>query len=120
MRIILLTHPPTLGSMSMPRFALMLQKGLQQKGHEVSSYTAKPIFSKLPLPIRFRKWGSYIDQYILFTIWFALKIRRLPSNTLFVITDHALGPWVPLIANRPHVIHCHDFLAQMAALFLPI
>ena len=32
-----------------------------------------------------------------------------------MFTDHALGPWVPLVSDKPHVIHCHDFLAQQSA-----
>jgi glycosyltransferase involved in cell wall biosynthesis len=37
-------------------------------------------------------------------------------NTLFVFVDNALGPWLPLVADRPHVMHCHDFLALRSAL----
>ncbi|HEY8903404.1 MAG TPA: glycosyltransferase, partial [Chthoniobacterales bacterium] len=37
-------------------------------------------------------------------------------DTLFVVTDQALGIWVPLVRKRPHVIHCHDFLALRSAL----
>ena len=40
----------------------------------------------------------------------------MEPGTLFVFTDQALGPWVPLVADQPHVIHCHDFLAQRSAL----
>lgn len=59
---------------------------------------------------------GYIDQYIIFPIEVKSKIKKLPKDTLFVFTDHALGPWVPLVANKPHIIHCHDFLAQRSAL----
>ena len=73
----------------------------------------QPKFFKLPLPTAFRKWLGYVDQYLIFP----LEIRKKLNGTekLFVFTDQALGPWVPLVADRPHVIHCHDFLAQRSA-----
>jgi glycosyltransferase involved in cell wall biosynthesis len=37
-------------------------------------------------------------------------------DTLFVFCDQALGPWVPLVENRPHVVHAHDLLALRSAL----
>jgi glycosyltransferase involved in cell wall biosynthesis len=43
-------------------------------------------------------------------------LKNYPPDTLFVFTDQALGPWVPLVADRPHVIHCHDFMALRSAL----
>lgn len=43
------------------------------------------------------------------------RMKKCSKDTLFVFTDQALGPWVPLAAQRPHVIHCHDFLAQKSA-----
>ncbi len=59
---------------------------------------------------------GYLDQYILFPAQVRKRLKAYPANTLFVFTDQALGPWVPLVKHRPHVIHCHDFLAQRSAL----
>ena len=69
-----------------------------------------------PVPRLFKKWMGYIDQYIIFPREVRSKIKKLPDDFLFVLTDHALGPWVPLVTTRPHVIHCHDFLAQRSSL----
>lgn len=44
------------------------------------------------------------------------KLNTYPEDTLFVFTDQALGMWVPHVRHRPHVIHCHDFLALRSAL----
>lgn len=117
MNIIFFVHPEFLESQSMPRFAAMLTEGMRQRGHEVRVLAPHPFFFRLPTPRKFKKWLGYLDQYLVFP----LKVKRLlsgydPQNTLFVFTDHALGPWVPLVANAPHVIHCHDFLAQRSAL----
>ncbi|MCP2045723.1 glycosyltransferase involved in cell wall biosynthesis [Pontibacter sp. HSC-36F09] len=65
---------------------------------------------------RFRKWLGYIDQYVVFPLLVRIRLSRCSPETLFVFTDHALGPWVPLVSNRFHVIHCHDFLAQLSAI----
>ena len=75
-----------------------------------------PKFYNLPAPEIIKKWLGYIDQFIVFPRDVKKRLKNVSRNTLFVFTDHALGPWVPLVANRPHVIHCHDFLAQQSAL----
>lgn len=116
LQIIFFTHPGFLNSQSMPRYANWLSKGMQAKGYSIQIWTAQPYFYKIPVPKKLRKWLGYIDQYILFPIQVKRKIKKLPKDTLFVFSDHALGPWVPLVSKRPHVIHCHDFLAQKSAL----
>jgi glycosyltransferase involved in cell wall biosynthesis len=35
---------------------------------------------------------------------------------LYVFCDQALGPWVPLVKDLPHVVHVHDLLALRSAL----
>ncbi len=102
----------------MPRFAKMLAEGMAKRGHQVEIWSPKPAFFNLPFPKAFKKWLGYLDQYLLFPVKTRTKLKASNSNTLFVLTDHALGPWLPLVANRPHVVHCHDFLAQQSALGL--
>jgi glycosyltransferase involved in cell wall biosynthesis len=85
------------------------------RGHYVEIWQPKPIFFYLPLPIKIKKWLGYVDQYIIFPVAVRRRLKKYSSDTLFVFADHALGAWVPLVANRPYIIHCHDFLAQHAA-----
>jgi len=118
MNIVFFTHPGFNSHQSMPRFAAMLAGGMKERGHTVQLWTAKPAFVNLPVPASIKKWMGYIDQFILFPLSAGRRIRRCPADTLFVYCDQALGPWVPLTSNRPHVIHCHDFLAQSSALGL--
>ncbi|PHS01098.1 MAG: mannosyl transferase [Leeuwenhoekiella sp.] len=113
MRIVLFTHPAFLNSNSMPRYARMLEQGMQERGHEVAVCTARACFYKIPAPKFLKKWLGYLDQYVVFPL--AFKLRRQAEPDLYVFADQALGPWVPLVKNMPHVIHCHDFLAQRAA-----
>ncbi|PWQ98716.1 glycosyltransferase [Leucothrix arctica] len=120
MKIVLFTHPDFLGHQSMPRFSQMILKGMQAKGHDVSVWTPKPFFFRLYGKNIIGKWLGYIDQYIVFPMLVRRKLSSQSRETLFVFCDQALGPWVKLVKRRPHVIHCHDFLAQKSALgFIP-
>ncbi|HMG92891.1 MAG TPA: glycosyltransferase family 1 protein [Chryseolinea sp.] len=116
MNLVFFTHPEFLGQQSMRRFANMLTSGMRQRGHSVENWSPVPIFFRFPSPDFLRKWFGYIDQYVLFPLAYRKKIKATPKDTLFVFIDQALGPWVRLVADRPHVIHCHDFLALRSAL----
>ncbi len=99
----------------MPRFTRLLADGMKERGHEVKLWTAKPFFFHLPAPKIFKKWLGYIDQFIVFPGKVKKDLKDCAPNTMFVFIDQALGPWVPLVSNRLHIIHCHDFLAQRSA-----
>jgi glycosyltransferase involved in cell wall biosynthesis len=101
---------------SMPRFAYMLADGMRARGHNVEIWAPKARLVRLSTGRVLAKWLGYIDQYVVFPVEFRRQLKRRPADTLFVFTDQALGPWVPLASSRPHVIHCHDFLAQYSAL----
>lgn len=116
MDIIFFAHPDFLDQQSMPRFAKMLAEGMAGRGHRVRIVSPEPVCYKLPVPAGLRKWLGYIDQFVIFPIRVHKILMRCPVSTLFVFCDQALGPWVPLVRHRPHVIHCHDFLAQRSAL----
>ncbi len=116
MNIVFFAHPAFLGHQSMPRFAQMLADGMAARGHTVATWAPEAAFSRLPAPGPLRKWLGYLDQYAAFPAQVRRRLRACPPDTLFVFTDHALGPWVPLVAGRPHAVHCHDFLAQRSAL----
>jgi glycosyltransferase involved in cell wall biosynthesis len=116
MHIIVFTHPPFLNSLSMPRFASMIQQGMQARGHSVEAWAPAPFFYRLPLGQHFKKWLGYLDQFVVFPQQVRARLKKLPGDTLFVFSDQALGPWVPLVAKRPHVIHVHDFMALRSSL----
>jgi len=116
LNIVIFTHPEFMPSQSMPRYANMLADGMKQRGHEVSIWQPSPLFFNQHFPGTLKKWLGYVDQYIVFPLKTRRRIKRIPQETLFVFADQALGPWVPMVKNRPHLIHCHDFLAQRSAL----
>lgn len=116
MNIVVFTHPDFLDSTSMPRFARMIIDGMRLRGHTVEQWTAKPYFYKLPVRSSIKKWLGYIDQYILFPLFVLFRLyAKKRKDTLYVFSDQALGPWVPLVKKHPHVIHVHDFMAYHSA-----
>ncbi len=116
MHIIIFAHPAFVSSQSMPRYAVWLKKGMESRGHMVQIWSPEPVFYKIPSPSVLKKWLGYIDQYLVFPLKVKRQIVKQPNDTLYVFADHALGPWVPLVKHYPHVVHCHDFLAQRSAL----
>jgi len=117
MHLVLLTHPPALGTVSQPRFAEMIRRGMMERGHTVELWTSAPILARRSVPSALlRKWLGYADQFLLYPRELRRRIREQPADTVFVVTDQALGMWVPHLVHRPHVIHCHDFLALRSAL----
>lgn len=115
MRIVLFTHPSFMASQSMPRFARMLQQAYAARGHEVQVWAPQARVHGW-VQGRLSKWAGYVDQYLLFPLWVRRALASQPPDTLFVMTDQALGPWVPLVRHRPLVVHVHDLLALRSAL----
>jgi len=116
MNIVLFTHPNFLNSQSMPRFARMLEEAYLLRGHEVKVWSPQPVVYRLVPTGRLSKWAGYVDQYILFPLWVRMQLNKQSANTLYVFCDQALGPWVPLVKNKPHIVHVHDLLALRSAL----
>ena len=116
MNLVLFTHPHFLNSQSMPRFTLMLEEAYLLRGHQVEIWSPHPVVYRLVSKGCFSKWAGYVDQYILFPFWVRQQLKKKPAHTLYVFCDQALGPWVPLVKNKPHIVHVHDLLALRSAL----
>ena len=120
MNIVLLTHPAFLGSLSHPHFARMLCDAYRSRGHEVEVRQPRAQVHRWAQQrwAKLSKWAGYIDQYLLFPRELRHRAALDPLDTLYVFCDQALGPWIPTLAHRPHVVHCHDLLALRSALGL--
>jgi len=116
MNIVIFCHPNFLSSQSMPRFANMLKYAYEQRGHTVTIWSPKACVYNWFSSCKYSKWAGYIDQYILFPVWVRKQLKRQSADTLYVFADQALGPWVWLVKNKPHIVHVHDFLALRSAL----
>jgi glycosyltransferase involved in cell wall biosynthesis len=100
----------------MPRFAAMLQQAYEQRGHRVEVWSpAARVFNWVPRG-RLSKWAGYVDQYVLFPAQLRDALQHTSQDALFVLCDQALGPWLPMLSDRPHVVHVHDLLALRSAL----
>ena len=100
----------------MPRFAHMLRSAYELRGHVVTMWSPTAAFYRMFADSKHSKWAGYIDQYVLFPLHVRKALRKISADTLFVFCDQALGPWVPLVKSRPHVVHVHDLLALRSAL----
>jgi glycosyltransferase involved in cell wall biosynthesis len=116
LEIVIFCHPAFMRSQSMPRFANMLKTSYEKRGHQVQVWSPQPFFHRLLRSSRGAKWAGYIDQYLIFPWWVRKALKKTSQETLFVFCDQALGPWVPLVQHRPHVVHVHDLLALRSAL----
>lgn len=116
MRLVLYTHPTFLGSHSQAHFARMLAEAYRERGHSVELRQPAPLLHARVPRGGWSKWAGYVDQYLFFPQRIRADLRRDPPHTLYVFCDQALGPWIPLVAHRPHVVHCHDLLALRSAL----
>lgn len=118
MKLVFFCHPPFMRSQSMPRFARMIGGALQSRGHEVDYWAPQARVHALFERSWLAKWAGYVDQYLIFPMQVRWRLMRRDPATLYVLCDQALGPWVPLVRHRPHVVHAHDLLALRSALGL--
>jgi glycosyltransferase involved in cell wall biosynthesis len=118
MKIIFIIHEKGSLGYSMQRYENLLSLGLKKRGHETQIWGPKLYLSKKGSQNGLSKWLRYIDVYFFFPIIFHYKNRFTTKDTLYVLIDQALGIWTPLIKNKIHVIHCHDFIALKSSLGL--
>jgi glycosyltransferase involved in cell wall biosynthesis len=118
MKFVFFCHPPFMQSESMPRFARMIGSAMQSRGYEVAYWAPSDRMYRLFRASGLAKWAGYVDQYVIFPLEVKVRMLRRSRDTLYVFCDQALGPWVPLVKHRPHVVHAHDLLALRSALGL--
>ena len=116
MKLILFCHPQFMASQSMPRFAGMLQEAYQARGIQVEAWAPQAWVRRLITQGPIAKWAGYVDQYVFFPISVRRRLKQIPPDTLLVFCDQAMGPWMALAKDRPHVVHAHDLLALRSAL----
>lgn len=116
MKIIVLRHyPPSVGP-SMLAFADLVTHGMRKRGHQVTELTP-PFWLGGWLPQRTPwHWLGYVDQFLIFPPILWWRLRSLSPQSLIVLTDQALGPWMFVVRQHPHVVHVHDMLALEGSL----
>lgn len=118
MNLVLFTHPTSLGSQSQVRLVRMLAEAYTARGHRAEIRQPRARVRSLVPEGGLSKWAGYVDQYVLFPQEIRHQLARDPADTLYVFCDQALGPWMPAVVHRPHVVHCLDLMALRSALGL--
>jgi glycosyltransferase involved in cell wall biosynthesis len=101
---------------SMQRFALMLENGLKARGHEAHLLQPSRIIGPANAGGGMGKWAGYVDKFLIFP-----RTLRVAATQVDVvhICDHSNAVYVPVVADKPHVVTCHDLLAVRGALGEP-
>lgn len=118
MNLVLFTHPASLGSQSQMRLVRALAEAYTARGHRAEIRQPQARVRRLLPQGRLSKWAGYVDQYLIFPQEIKRLLARDPADTLYVFCDQALGPWMPAVIHRPHVVHCLDLMALRSALGL--
>ena len=116
MKIIFLNHHSFFTGYSMHRYSQFLKEGMASRGHDAQIWAPKPILANKGIPKSLNKWLRYLDQFLLFPFIFKIRSRNQPKDTLYVLVDQALGMWMPMLKDKKHVVHCHDFTALKSSL----
>lgn len=113
--LVLLGHYPPMEGRSMALYRQQVEEGLRERGHAVRALTAPVLLGRLGAAgSGAAKWLGYLDQFVLFPPLLLWQQWHWPAGTRVLVLDQALGPWVPWIRHRPHLIVCHDLLALRA------
>ena len=98
---------------SMRIYASMMEAGLRARGHEVQSLQPPAVLGTyVPERSPFFKWLGYVDKFLLFR----RQLQRAAQAAEIVhVCDHSNAMYVPMLANIPHVVTCHDVLAIRSA-----
>ena len=101
----------------MKRFGDQLVSAFSQKGYSVINQYPDRVLTRLFYGSNFLcRIGGYIDQFIIFNFKiFVLSCFCFRENTLFVLVDQALSPYLISLSRRRTVVHVHDLLALDAS-----
>jgi glycosyltransferase involved in cell wall biosynthesis len=99
---------------SMQIYASMVERGLGARGHEVRLLRPSAVLgARVAGTSSLFKWLGYADKFLLFP----RELRRAASTADVVhLCDHSNAMYVAALAQRPHVVTCHDILAIRSAL----
>lgn len=113
MKILLVGNYPPDRQESMRIYASMMEAGLRARGHEVQLLQPPAVLgARVPERSPLFKWLGYVDKFVLFR----RQLRRAAQAAEIVhVCDHSNAMYVPMLANRPHVVTCHDALAIRSA-----
>lgn len=99
---------------SMQRVAHLLERELQQAGHQVRLIRPEPWLGRLkPGPTGLGKWLGYGDKFLIFPQ--RLKAALAWADVVH-LCDHSNAFYTQYLQAVPHVVSCNDLLAVRSAL----
>jgi glycosyltransferase involved in cell wall biosynthesis len=114
--VLLVGNYETDGQQSMQRYAELLRRELQERGHAVELIRPEPVVGRLWAGATGPgKWLGYVDKFILFPRRLHRAARAI-SGRVVHICDHSNAMYVSQLRCVPHVVTCHDLLAVRSAL----
>jgi glycosyltransferase involved in cell wall biosynthesis len=105
---------------SMLRFGhLLTSNQLEHPSIELEEVFPLPIFTKICINRKIRKWAAYLDKYLLFPKRLKRELinREDPLHLIHII-DHSNAIYLPQLKRITHakkVITCHDLIAIRTA-----
>ena len=98
---------------SMQRYALLLERELTARGHQVTLTRPPARLVGAHTPAGMRKWLGYVDKFLLFP----RTLRGLArQHDLTHLCDHSNSMYTRALKGLPHLVTCHDVLAIKSAL----
>lgn len=123
MRILLIGNFAPDRQESMLRFARLLERGLQERGHVVETWSPEPVAVRWLPSYRYGGAAKFFGYFDKFTAFPHRVRRQLSAATaegrepdVVHILDHANAVYAPLFARLPLLTTCHDLLQIRAAL----
>ena len=105
---------------SMLRFGhLLTSNQLEHPSIELEEVFPLPIFTKICINRKIRKWAAYLDKYLLFPKRLKRELinREDPLHLIHII-DHSNAIYLPQLKRITHakkIITCHDLIAIRTA-----
>ncbi len=115
LRVLLIGNYAANNQKSMQRFATMMKKGLEKRGHYAILAIPTAIFGKFFADTNkgLGKWLAYIDKFIVYPFYL---IRQAKKFDLVHICDHGNSIYSLFTGRTPCVVTCHDTMAIRCAL----
>lgn len=99
---------------SMLRFAEVMHRGLTERGIHTTMVQPEPHWlGSRSSASGLGKWLGYGDKLLRFP---AILRAAARTHDVVHILDHSNAPYCRTIADRPHLVTCHDLLAVRSAL----
>jgi glycosyltransferase involved in cell wall biosynthesis len=103
----------------MLRFGELLTKGFDPEAITCEEIFPKPCFFPLAPTLSMKKWGGYIDKYLIFPRRLKKALRNPKTRSdLFHIIDHSNAVYLDKVPLNPPIkklVTCHDLIALRMA-----